>query len=366
MSSKNVKIENLSKIYPNHSGNEKTVVAVDHISLDIREGEFVTLLGPSGCGKTTTLRMIAGFEMPDTGAICLGDEKINHLTPDKRDTAMVFQSYALFPNYNVFDNIAYGLKIKKIPKNEIERRVNAMIDLVGLKGMEKRHTNQLSGGQQQRVALARALVMEPGALLFDEPLSNLDAKLRVQMRTEIRKLQQKLGITAIYVTHDQAEAMSLSDRIIIMKDGRIAQADTPKEIYYHPRNAFVANFIGTANLIDATVTAYREGRVDVLVAGTELKNVESAIECKPGEMISLVLRPEACALADEGTFPVIVQLSTFMGSYQYYEVLLGDTVISVQETNPKGNKEYSVGEQAMLCADPSNFYAIAKELPSEE
>ena len=205
-----IELRGISKAYDGET-------VLDHIHLDIYDNEFLTLLGPSGCGKTTTLRMIAGFESPDEGEIYLGEEPINELTPNKRDTAMVFQSYALLPHYNVFDNVAYGLKLRKVPKDEIKERVMKILDLVELNGMEARMTNQLSGGQQQRVALARALVIEPSVLLFDEPLSNLDAKLRVQRRTEIRKIQQKLGITAIYVTHDQSEAMSLSDQIILMK-----------------------------------------------------------------------------------------------------------------------------------------------------
>lgn len=209
---KGVRLEHISKIY-NDPKTGKEFYAVQDTTLDIEPGTFVTLLGPSGCGKTTTLRMIAGFESPDEGEIYLGDEAINSLTPNKRDTAMVFQSYALLPHYNVFDNVAYGLKIRKVPKEEIRERVLNILKLVEMDGMESRMTNQLSGGQQQRVALARALVIEPSVLLFDEPLSNLDAKLRVTMRTEIRKIQQKVGITAIYVTHDQSEAMSISDKI---------------------------------------------------------------------------------------------------------------------------------------------------------
>ena len=217
---KGVRLEHISKIY-NDPKTGKEFYAVQDTTLDIEPGTFVTLLGPSGCGKTTTLRMIAGFESPDEGEIYLGDEAINSLTPNKRDTAMVFQSYALLPHYNVFDNVAYGLKIRKLPKEEIKERVLNILKLVEMDGMESRMTNQLSGGQQQRVALARALVIEPSVLLFDEPLSNLDAKLRVTMRTEIRKIQQKVGITAIYVTHDQSEAMSISDKIIIMSKGKV-------------------------------------------------------------------------------------------------------------------------------------------------
>ena len=229
---KGVRLEHISKIYQDPKTG-KDFYAVKDTSLTIEPGSFVTLLGPSGCGKTTTLRMIAGFESPDEGEIYLGDEPINELTPNKRDTAMVFQSYALLPHYNVFDNVAYGLKLRKVPKDEIHERVTRILELVELSGMEARMTNQLSGGQQQRVALARALVIEPSVLLFDEPLSNLDAKLRVSMRTEIRRIQQEVGITAIYVTHDQSEAMALSDNIIIMSQGVVAQMGTPQEIYYH-------------------------------------------------------------------------------------------------------------------------------------
>ena len=245
---KGVRLENVSKIYKDPKTG-KDFYAVKSTSLTIEPGSFVTLLGPSGCGKTTTLRMIAGFESPDEGEIYLGDEAINELTPNKRDTAMVFQSYALLPHYNIFDNVAYGLKIRKMPKEVIREKVLKILDLVELSGMEERMTNQLSGGQQQRVALARALVIEPSVLLFDEPLSNLDAKLRVQMRTEIRRIQQEVGITAIYVTHDQSEAMAISDKIIIMNKGVVVQMGTPEEIYYHPVDEFVADFIGEANFL---------------------------------------------------------------------------------------------------------------------
>ena len=309
---KGVRLDHISKIYKNPKTG-KDFYAVHDVELDIKPGSFVTLLGPSGCGKTTTLRMIAGFESPDEGEIYLGGEPINELTPNKRDTAMVFQSYALFPHYNVFDNVAYGLKLRKVPREEIRERVTRILKLVELSDMEQRMTNQLSGGQQQRVALARALVVEPGVLLFDEPLSNLDAKLRVQMRTEIRRIQQALGITAIYVTHDQSEAMAISDNIILMKNGVIAQMGSPTEIYYHPNSEFVADFIGECNFLPCTVKA-REGE-DVLaeVYGRPVK-VRSATD-KAGEA-EIVLRPEAIEIADDGQLPCKVELSCFMGSYQ--------------------------------------------------
>ncbi|MDE6737059.1 MAG: ABC transporter ATP-binding protein, partial [Treponemataceae bacterium] len=316
-----------------------------------------TLLGPSGCGKTTTLRMIAGFESPDEGEIYLGDEAINALPPNKRDTAMVFQSYALLPHYNVFDNVAYGLKIRKLPRSQIEEKVLAMLKLVEMDGMETRMTNQLSGGQQQRVALARALVMEPGVLLFDEPLSNLDAKLRVTMRTEIRKIQQKIGITAVYVTHDQSEAMSISDQIIIMSKGKVEQIGTPREVYYRPKNKFVADFIGEANFLDAEVESSADGSAAITVNGNRM-TVQDYVGTKPGDKVSLVLRPENVRLADTGALQGTVTLSTFMGSYQYYQVDVGGKEIQITDYNPVGRKTYAAGETAFLDFDAGGVYIL--------
>lgn len=232
MGAKRVKFENINKIFL--TGDNRKVHAVADLNLDIKAGEFICLLGPSGCGKTTILRMLAGFEVPTEGHIYIGDENVERITPDKRDTAMVFQNYALFPHMNVYDNIAYGLKLQKLPKSEVDERVHRILKMMNMEDFAERVPSQMSGGQQQRVSLARALVMEPGVLLFDEPLSNLDAKLRIHMRDEIRKIQQQVGITSIYVTHDQAEAMGLADKIIIMKDGRIQQAGSPIEIYQNP------------------------------------------------------------------------------------------------------------------------------------
>ena len=246
---KGVRLENISKIYQDPKTG-KDFYAVHDANLDIAPGSFVTLLGPSGCGKTTTLRMIAGFESPDAGEIYLGGEPINELTPNKRDTAMVFQSYALLPHYNVFDNVAYGLKLRHLPKEEIREKVMRILDLVELTGMEGRMTNQLSGGQQQRVAIARALVNRPKVLLLDEPLGALDLKLRKEMQIELKRIQQALEITFIYVTHDQEEALTMSDRVVVMRDGNILQIGTPQDIYNEPCNAFVADFIGESNIID--------------------------------------------------------------------------------------------------------------------
>ena len=323
---------------------------IPDLNLEIGDGELFTLLGPSGCGKTTTLRMVAGFESPDEGEIYLGGEPINALTPNKRDTAMVFQSYALFPHYNVFDNVAYGLRLRKVPKPEIERRVKEILELVEMGGMESRMTNQLSGGQQQRVALARALVVEPGVLLFDEPLSNLDAKLRVSMRTEIRRIQQKLGITAIYVTHDQSEAMAISDQIIIMKKGVIAQMGSPMDIYYHPVDEFVADFIGEANFLKGSSKGMRDNACVVDVDGREcLVATDGAFEA--GRECEIVLRPEAIRIGETGLLPCKVELSCFMGSYQNYHVRVGDTLVKIADNCPVAKKIYAVGDDVWLSFD---------------
>ena len=353
---KGVRLDHISKIYQDPKTG-KDFYAVKDTSLTIEPGSFVSLLGPSGCGKTTTLRMIAGFESPDEGEIYLGDEPINELTPNKRDTAMVFQSYALLPHYNVFDNVAYGLKLRKVPKDEIRERVTKILALVELAGMESRMTNQLSGGQQQRVALARALVIEPSVLLFDEPLSNLDAKLRVTMRTEIRRIQQEVGITAIYVTHDQSEAMALSDQIIIMNKGVVAQMGTPQEIYYHPVDEFVADFIGEANFLRGRMTGKDGGYITLNVEGNPLR-VPAPEKIKADKEYTVVLRPEAATLADEGGLPCRVVLSCFMGSYQNYHVMVGDTLVKLEEHNPKNKKIYQVGERCALVFDPRSVHVL--------
>ena len=326
---KGVRLEHISKIYQDPKTG-KDFYAVKDTSLT------------SGCGKTTTLRMIAGFESPDEGEIYLGDEAINALTPNKRDTAMVFQSYALLPHYNVFDNVAYGLKLRKVPKDEIKERVMRILDLV-----EGRMTNQLSGGQQQRVALARALVIEPSVLLFDEPLSNLDAKLRVSMRTEIRRIQQEVGITAIYVTHDQSEAMALSDNIIIMKNGVVEQMGSPQEIYYHPVNDFLKGVMSGHNGTHALLTI--EGH-EMPIAGRD--------DLKEGETYTVVLRPESGHLADQGGLPCKVIVSCFMGSYQNYHVMVGDTLVKLAEHNPKNKRIYQVGEACQLVFDPEEVHVL--------
>ena len=353
---KGVRLEHISKIYKDPKTG-KDFYAVKDANLEIKAGSFVTLLGPSGCGKTTTLRMIAGFESPDEGEIYLGGEPINQLTPNKRDTAMVFQSYALLPHYNIFDNVAYGLKLRKLDKHTIQEKVTNILKLVGLEGMEGRMTNQLSGGQQQRVALARALVLEPGVLLFDEPLSNLDAKLRVTMHTEIRRIQQEAGITAIYVTHDQSEAMALSDQIIIMEKGVVAQIGTPQEIYYHPASEFVADFIGEANFLRGTLSKKQEDAGVVTVEGTAVE-VIGATNMEEGKPCTLVLRPESAVLADQGQLPCKVIVSCFMGSYQNYHVMVGGTMMKITDFNPKNKKIYNVGDTAWVAFEKESLHLL--------
>ncbi|MBQ6595206.1 MAG: ABC transporter ATP-binding protein [Clostridia bacterium] len=349
---KGVLLDHISKVYIDPKTNN-SFYAVNDITLDIQPGEFITLLGPSGCGKTTTLRMVAGFESPDEGEIYLGGEPINAKTPDKRDTAMMFQNYALFPHMNVFDNVAFGLKLRKLSRDEIRQRVFDILDLVELTGMENRLTNQLSGGQQQRVALARALVVQPSVLLFDEPLSNLDANLRVQMRTEIRRIQQEVGSTAIYVTHDQSEAMSISDRIVVMNKGIIAQMDTPEHIYYRPASKFVASFIGEANYLKGNVVSHTGEKSEIEIMGRRIEAFDSQAE-RADKQAELMLRPESVYLADQGLLPCRVILSCFMGAYQNYHVMVGDDLVKITDYNPRRKKIYNVGDEAFLCFDPED------------
>ncbi len=357
MNTKGVRIENIVKEFKTHQSN-KIFRAVDDVSLEIEQGELVTLLGPSGCGKTTTLRMIAGLSTPTSGHIFIGDDDVSQLAPNKRDTAMVFQSYAIFPHYNVFENIAYGLKLKKLDAPVIAEKVNTIIELVGLKGMEKRNPSQLSGGQQQRVALARALVMEPSVLLFDEPLSNLDAKLRVHMRTEIRNIQQRLGLTSVYVTHDQAEAMALSDRVIVMNKGKIEQIGSPQMIYQKPKTKFVADFIGVANIIPATVETVDAKNVVIDVFG---KKESLSIENSPlrmNEKVEFVIRPEAVILADKGNYKGTVVQSVFMGHVQEYVVDFYGLKLNVQVANPIGKKIYTVGETVGVTFEANSLHIV--------
>ena len=313
-----VKLENIVKTFGE-------TVALKGINLHIKHGELFTLLGPSGCGKSTTLRIIAGLDYPDSGTIYFGDEEVTYLPSHQRGAVLVFQNYALWPHMTVFDNIAYGLKIRKVPKDEIKRKVEWALDLVRLKGFEDRYPTQLSGGQQQRVAIARALVVEPKVLLLDEPLSNLDAKLRLEMRSEIRRIQHELGITVIYVTHDQEEAMAISDRIAVMNVGTVEQVGTPKEIYETPRTEFVASFMGKTNVVPAKVVERNGDKVTVEFENFRLDGLTYTGE---NDNVVLVIRPERIKLrpgentvALEGT----VDLVEYYGFFVEVVGIFGET-----------------------------------------
>jgi len=345
---------------------ENRVTAVDHINLTVKPGEFVTLLGPSGCGKTTTLRMIAGFESPTSGSVLLDGEDMLRLTPDRRPMAMVFQSYALFPHMTVFDNVAYGLKLRKVPAKQLKEEVGFALASMGLTALADRAPNQLSGGQQQRVALARAMVVKPKVLLFDEPLSNLDAKLRVQMRLEIRRLQRLLGISSVYVTHDQDEAMSLSDRIVVMRSGRIEQVGTPDEIYRTPESVFVADFIGRANFLDVSEasTSSREGHADITVLGQRMSARAHRDAVAAPESVLLV-RPEAIHVRRfaEGDDKVAgnhgrVLNAVFYGESVEYEIETEVGTIVAVVSDPVYEEIVPVGDLVGISFDPERAWLL--------
>lgn len=309
-----VEFRDVSKVY----GTE--IRAVNEVSLKVEAGELVTLLGPSGCGKTTTLRMIAGLEFATSGSIIIGSSDVTHVPATDRDVAMVFQSYALFPHMSVSDNVAYGLRMSKVRKKEIHERVNNGLDLVGLADYGNRYPSELSGGQQQRVAVARALVLEPQVLLFDEPLSNLDAKLRRQVREDIRDIQTSLGLTVVYVTHDQEEALAVSDRIIVMNNASIAQVGTPRELYDTPADEFIADFIGEANIFDVNVSAI-EGNMATVELGSI--SIETASRNHGTGSARLAVRPTRIRLtgADaENSLRGRVAKATYAGSHMEYQV----------------------------------------------
>jgi iron(III) transport system ATP-binding protein len=348
-----ISIRGLNKVFAGPDGG--TVAAVREVSLEIGAGRLVTLLGPSGCGKTTLLRMIAGFEEPTSGDILFGDRRMNEVPPNRRDTAMVFQSYAIFPHLDVFENVAFGLRLRRLAAAEIERRVARVLELTGLGGHARRSPNQLSGGQQQRVALARSIVLEPRVLLFDEPLSNLDAKLREQMRVEIRELQQRVGITAIYVTHDQVEAMSISDEIVIMNAGAVEQRGTPQQIYARPASRFVADFIGKANFVAATVIDARMLRV-----GAARIAIADAVDRENGAAVTLVVRPEAVRVSrDFGPLEGTVRRVVFLGSVAEYLIeVAGVGEWLIDAPNPAETGLFRVGEAIRLDLAPAAMHVL--------
>jgi iron(III) transport system ATP-binding protein len=336
-----IKLAGVSAVF-SHARRED-FTAVHDLHLDIHPGEFLTLLGASGCGKTTVLRMIGGFQRPNTGQVFFGSGDVTDQAANRRDVGFVFQNYALFPHLSVFENVAYGLRVKRLPVAEIQRRVESGLEQVGLAGLSDRMIAELSGGQQQRVALARAIVIQPRVLLFDEPLSNLDAQLRVQMRSEIRRLQKELTITTVYVTHDQEEAMAISDRIAIMNAGRIVQIGTPEELYRRPVSSFVATFLGEANLIRCKVV---EVAMDLLILGINgvRWNVATSVRAPAGTEVEAMVRPEATKLSEtKSGLPGQVVSCTYLGSKIEYVVRVGDQVLKIVQSDPSSGARFTEG-----------------------
>ncbi|HEV7251605.1 MAG TPA: ABC transporter ATP-binding protein [Mesorhizobium sp.] len=332
---------------------------VKDFDLEVARGEFVSFLGPSGCGKTTMLRMVAGFEEPSAGRILIGGRDVTGLKPNRRDVGMVFQAYALFPNLTVADNIGFGLKVAGKPRSEREVRVKELLGLIKLDAFADRYPYQLSGGQQQRVALARALAPQPKLLLLDEPLSALDAKVRLSLREEIRQIQQRLGITTVFVTHDQEEALSISDRIVVMNAGRAEQVGTPFEIYNRPATRFVASFVGTLNLLEATVADNGRGVMDIDGQQVELGR---PIDRRAGDAIALAVRPEALALGDAGgqgpgLFGIVRDVS-FLGSVIRVRVDLGKTTLLLDRFNDPGQPPPAIGQRARIIVSPNDVMLL--------
>lgn len=345
------------------------VVAVDDLTLDVPSGEFFSLLGPSGCGKTTTLRMIGGFEEPTTGNVHLGGREVTNLPPYRRDVNTVFQSYALFPHLTVQENIAFGLKRKKYPKEEIRRRVGEALDLVALSGMGARKPNQLSGGQQQRVALARALVNHPQVLLLDEPLGALDLKIRKQMQLELKRIQNEVGITFLYVTHDQEEAMTMSDRIAVMRDGRVEQMGPPEEVYEHPATEFVAGFLGASNLLSGEVKDRTGNTVTVLIEGGSTAIVPASRSDGTAGKVKVGVRPEKIVLQaldevpprDCNSVEGLLTMATFIGIGHQYEIEgPGGKQLRVYAQN-LGARGLPAGDRVRLVWRPEHTFVVPDE-----
>ena len=340
-----IELRGITKVY------EDGYKAVDNFNLEVKRGEFVTLLGPSGCGKTTTLRMIAGFAMPTEGEILLNGKPIENLPPYERPVNTVFQRYALFPHMNIYNNIAFGLRQKKTPKDVIERKVRRVLDLVDLEGFEERSVSTLSGGQQQRIAIARALVNEPEILLLDEPLGALDLKMRKEMQLELKDMHRKLGITFIYVTHDQEEALTMSDKIVVMNEGKIQQIGTPEDIYNEPRNAFVADFIGDSNIFNGMMT----GKLRARFCGGEFECVDDYEE---GTHITAVVRPEDVELVkpELGTIQGVVDSVIFKGMHYEITVESGKSEMVIQSVHSA-----KVGDYVGMKVDPDNIHIMIAE-----
>ena len=341
-----IELRHISKVY-----SDNGFKAVDDFNLEVKRGEFVTFLGPSGCGKTTTLRMIAGFEMPTSGEILLNGEDISQLPANKRPINTVFQRYALFPHMNIYDNIAFGLKLKKLPKEEIRKKVKRVLDIVDLEGFENRKISTLSGGQQQRIAIARALVNEPEILMLDEPLGALDLKMRQEMQLELKHMHDELGITFIYVTHDQEEALTMSDKIVVLSEGRIQQIGTPADIYNEPQNAFVADFIGESNIFKGIMT----GHMKVRFCGGEFMGMDDVAE---GTLVDVVVRPEDVIITkpEDGVVEGEVVSVIFKGMHYEVTVESGKYEMVIRTT-----KCYSVGERIGMKLEPDGIHIMLAE-----
>ena len=352
------------------------VTAVDRMQLDLQEGELIAFLGPSGCGKTTTLRMVAGFETPTEGAIRFGDQDVTQLAPERRNVGMVFQNYALFPHMTVAQNVAYGLQMRRVDRQETQKRVAMMLKKVQLTGLEGRFVRQISGGQQQRTALARALVINPAVLLLDEPLANLDAKLREEMRFYIRELQREFGITTIYVTHDQAEALVLADRIAVMMDGRLHQLGTPKDIYERPTSARVADFIGLTNFVPGTLQQ-RDGEALTLRTRWGEVACQGQKTLKPGERVILSIRPEAFELAlaapdeasgfqrenDQNRIVAQVTERAYLGNLIDYRLSVDDDLSFRAQT--VAGREYGLGDRLALSFSAAKTWVVKERAEGE-
>ena len=356
-----LKVENLSK-------NFGKVKAVQEVSFEATEGKVLSLLGPSGCGKTTTLRCIAGFENPDRGEICLDDRKITHISPERRGIGMVFQNYALWPHMTVYGNLAFGLQIRKVSKDEITKKIKKVLGMVQLEGYENRYPRQMSGGQQQRIAMARALVFEPEIMLLDEPLSNLDAKLREEMRFQFTELQKSLGITAVYVTHDQAEALVISDKIVILDKGKIVQSGSPKEIYSNPKNKFVAGFIAVTSFISGSINSFAEEKKKVIVKtddGLVIHGFNNSFDI--GQKVSVAMRMNVIKFiqdenkSDKNTVNIfkgkIIQ-SSYLGDIIDYKIKVGNWEV---RTNSDAKYNFKVGEEVTFYLSPEDIIVTREE-----
>lgn len=341
-----IELKHISKVY-----SDNGFKAVDDFNLEVKRGEFVTFLGPSGCGKTTTLRMIAGFELPTDGQILLNGEDISQLPANKRPINTVFQRYALFPHMNIYENIAFGLKLKKLPKEEIRKKVKHVLDMVDLEGFEDRKISTLSGGQQQRIAIARALVNEPEILMLDEPLGALDLKMRKEMQIELKNMHDQLGITFIYVTHDQEEALTMSDKIVVLSEGKIQQIGTPEDIYNEPKNAFVADFIGESNIFKGIMT----GHMKVRFCGGEFVGMDDVPE---GTLVDVVIRPEDVIITKPEDGTVVGEVTSVIFKGMHYEVAVesGKYEMIIRTT-----RCYHVGDTVGMQLEPDGIHVMIAE-----